>query len=139
MTLPYIGIRSWAAYATFEVRNGKLDRSDTVVLEYTMEGEGYNASWLIPHGYGVGTRRDAASFEYGPCGRQDYQMYVSHGVMKLPQNTLATCVVQSAGTSVKRAFDVHLRCLNNLFRNCRFDEIAPSAWADYSATTAARP
>ena len=132
--LPYIGVRSWVVYALFEVRNGKLDRSHTGVGEYMMERVDYNAyRQLVPFGYAVETRRDAASFEYGPCSSQDYQVYVSHGVFKFPGNTLATCVVQSAGIPVKRAFDVHLRCLNSLFRSCRFDELAPSAWADRSA------
>ena len=133
-TLPYIGVRSWVVYAQFEVRNGKLDRSQTGVGEYRMERVDYNAyRQLVPRGYEVATRRDAASFEYGPCSSQDYQVYVSHGGFKFPEKALATCVVQSARGSVKRAFDVHLRCLNSLFRSCRFDELAPSAWADYSA------
>ena len=132
--LPYIGVRSWVAYARFEVRNGKLDRSQTGVGEYRMESPDYTGyRHLAPLGYAVETRRDATSFEYGPCSSHDYQVYVSHGVFKFPGNTLATCVVQSARLSVKRAFDVHLRCLNSLLRSCRFDELAPSAWADYSA------
>jgi hypothetical protein len=133
-TLPYIGVRSWAVGAQFEVRDGKLYMSSTGVWEYRMERVDYNAyRQLVPRGYGVATRRDAASFEYGPCSSQDYQVWVSHGGFKSPANELATCVVQSAGTALKRAFDVHLRCLNNIFRGCRFDEFAPSAWADYSA------
>lgn len=133
-TLPYIGVRSWVAFARFEVRNGKLDRSQTGVWEYRMESPDYTGyRHLAPLGYGVGTRRDAASFEYGACSSQDYDVYVSHGVFKFPGNALETCVVQSASVSVKRAFDVHLRCLNGLLRSCRFDELAPSAWADYSA------
>jgi hypothetical protein len=40
-TLPYIGVRSWVAYALFEVRNGKLDRSQTGVGEYRMESPDY--------------------------------------------------------------------------------------------------
>jgi hypothetical protein len=133
-TLPYIGVRSWVVYAQFDVRNGKLDRSHTGVGEYRMESPDYTGyRHLAPLGYEVATRRDAASFEYGPCSSQDYQVWVSHGVFKFPQKALATCVVQSARVSVKRAFDVHLRCLNGLFRSCRFDELAPSAWADYSA------
>ena len=40
-TLPYIGVRSWVAYARFEVRNGKLDRSQTGVAEYRMESPDY--------------------------------------------------------------------------------------------------
>lgn len=139
-TLPYIGIRSWVVGAEFEVRDGKLYASSTGVWEYRMERVDYNAyRQLIPLGYGVGTRRDAASDEYSSplacwLGRnQDYRVYVSHGVFKFPANALDTCVVQSARVPVKRAFDVQLGCLNNPFRNCRFDELAASAWADYSA------
>jgi hypothetical protein len=133
-TLPYIGIRSWGVGAQFEVRDGKLYMSSTGVWEYRMERVDYNAyRQLVPRGYGVATRRDAASFGGGPCSSQDYDVWVSHGGFKFPANELATCVVQSAGVPVKRAFDVHLSCLNNPFRNCRFDELAPSAWADYSA------
>ena len=130
-TLPYIGVRSWVAYARFEVRNGKLDRSQTGVGEYRMEKLD-SRSELVPVGYEVEPRRDAASFDYA-CLNQDYRVYVDHGVFKFPANMLHTCVLQSAGIPVNRAFDVHLRCLNGLFRSCRFDELAPSAWADYSA------
>ena len=133
-TLPYIGVRSWVAYARFEVRNGKLDRSQTGVEELRMESpdsSGYRH--FVPLGYEVWTRRDAASFELGCNFSHDYGVYVSHGYPKLPANMLTTCVVQPAGTPAKRAFDVNLRCLNGLFRSCRFDELAPSAWADYSA------
>jgi hypothetical protein len=133
-TLPYIGVRSWVAYARFEVRNGKLDRSQTGVEELRMESpdsRGYRH--FVPLGYEVWTRRDATGFEGRACGNQEYRVYVSHGYPKLPANMLTTCVLQSAGAPTKRAFDVNLRCLNGLFRSCRFDELAPSAWADYSA------
>jgi hypothetical protein len=87
---------------------------------------------LVPQGYEVETRRDTASFDYA-CLDQNYRVYVDHGHFKFPANMLHTCVFQSAGILVNRAFDVHLRCLNGLFRSWRFDELAPSAWADYSA------
>jgi hypothetical protein len=133
-TLPYVGVRSWSVTAIFEVLNGKLERSQAGVGEYRMERlDSSGDRYFVPRGYWVTTRRDAASFEYGPCSSQDYDVNVSHGGFKFPANALGTCVVQSAVASVKRAFDVHLRCLNNPFRNCRFDELAPSAWADYSA------
>lgn len=135
--LPYIGVRSWVVYAQFDVRNGKLDRSQTGVGEYRMERVDYNAyRQLVPRGYKVATRRDATSFEYGPCSSQDYRVNVSHDSVKFPGNMLQTCVVQSAGIPVKRAFDVHLRCLNGLFRSCRFDELAPSAWLIIQRTMA---
>ena len=131
--LPYIGVRSWVINASFEVRDGKLYMGGMSVWEYRMERVKWNVYWLVPLSYGVETQRDAASFQYRPCRGQEYQEWVDHGIMKMPANRLETCVVQSAGVPVKRAFDVHLRCLNNPFRNCRFDELAPSAWADYSA------
>jgi hypothetical protein len=132
--LPYIGVRSWVAYARFEVRNGKLVRSYTAVEELRMQSPDSSGNrHLVPLGYEVETRRDAASFELGCNFSQDYGVYLSHGYPKLPANMLETCVVQCASVSVKRAFDVHLRCLNGLLRSCRFDELAPSAWADYSA------
>jgi hypothetical protein len=104
----------------------KAGQQHTGVFEIRMErlaSSGYR--YEVPLGYGVETRRDAASFEYGACSSRDYDVNVSHGVFKFPANALETCVVQSAGASVKRAFDVHLRCLNNPLRNCRFDELAP--------------
>jgi hypothetical protein len=131
--LPYIGVRSWVVRASFEVREGKPYMSGMGVWEYRMERVNWSVYWLVPLGYGVETQRDAASFKNGPCSSQDYDVWVSHGVIKIPSDGLETCVVQSAGTSLKRAFDVHLSCLNNPLRNCRFNELAPSAWADYSA------
>lgn len=130
--LPYIGVRSWFVRAGFEVRDGKLYMSGMSVWEYRMQLVNWSSyPHLVPLTYGVGTQRDAASFGY--CSSQEYQVWVDHGVIHIPANRLETCVVQSAGVPVKRAFDVHLSCLNNPFRNCRFDELAPSAWADYSA------
>jgi hypothetical protein len=137
-TLPYIGIRSWVLYAEFDIRNGKLDGSNTGVGEYRMKRLG--SSWygyLVPLGYQVETW-GGAERPYA-CTNQDYRVYISPGVIHFPANALETCVAQSARVPMKRALDVHLRCLNGLFRSCKFDEIAPSAWADYSAMTATRP
>ena len=131
-TLPYIGIRWWVVNAQFDVRDGKLDRSDAEVWDNRLE-RGHDGYKQQAFGYGVETQRDAASFKKGPCSSQEYQVWVDHGGFHLPMYALDTCVVQSAGIPVKRAFDVHLRCLNALFRKCRFDDFAPSAWADYSA------
>jgi hypothetical protein len=131
--LPYIGVRSWVLYARFEVRNGKLDRSLTAVSEFRVDRLGSRRR-LVPLGYEVDTTlRDSAIFDV-TCHNQDYLVYLDHGHrVKLPQNMLHTCVLQAAGAPTKRAFDINLRCLNGLFRSCRSDELAPSAWADYSA------
>ena len=146
-TLPYIGVRSWVVCALFEVRNGKLDRSTTGVSEIRMErldSGGYrlfplkqffssHPLSLVGHGYAVETWRDAASFVHEYCRGQDYRVHLGQAYSQLPANELETCVVQSAGEPLKRAFDVHLRCLNGLLRSCRFDKLAPSPWAYYSA------
>ena len=132
-TLPYIGVRSWVAYAQFEVRNGKLDTSKTGVGEIRMErldSSKYRHDVFL--GYQVQTWRESVD-PVPRCAKQDYLVRISHGSVHFPANALDACVLQSAGIPVKRAFDVHLRCLNSLFRSCRFDELAPSAWADYSA------
>jgi hypothetical protein len=134
-TLPYIGVRSWVAYALFEVRNGKLYRSQTGVGEYRMESPDYTGyRHLAPLGYQVDTWRESTGLDRR-CDNRDYLVYISHGdrARGFPANFFSACVLQSAGMPMKRAFDVHLRCLNSLFRSCRFDELAPSAWADYSA------
>ena len=134
-TLPYIGVRSWGAFALFEVRNGKLVRSESGVEEYRMESPDYTGyRHLAPLGYQVDTWRESTGL-YRRCGNRDYLVGISHGDIPhgFPANFFVACVLQSAGMPMKRAFDVHLRCLNGLFRSCRFDELAPSAWADYSA------
>jgi hypothetical protein len=134
-TLPYIGVRSWVAYALFEVRNGKLARSQTGVGEYRMESPDYTGyRHLAPRGYQVDTWRESTGLDRR-CDNRDYLVYISHGdrARGFPGNFFSACVLQSAGMPMKRTFDVHLRCLNSLFRSCRFDELAPSAWADYSA------
>jgi hypothetical protein len=128
--LPYIGVRTWGLGAMFVVRNEKLERSQTFVSEYRINRleSGYPLR-LIPLGYEVETVLSDSA-----CRRGQQGVFISHGhPVKFPSNTLHTCVLQSERTSTKRAFDMDLRCLNGIFRGCRFGELAPSAWADYSA------
>jgi hypothetical protein len=133
-TLPYIGVRTWGLGAIFEVRKGKLERSEISVSDFRIDrlALGYPRR-LIPVGYEVETLlRDSPRFDL--CRNQDYRVFLDHGhPVKTPQNMLHTCVLQTARTPTKRAFDINLRCLNGIFRGCTFDELAPSAWADYSA------
>jgi hypothetical protein len=83
---------------------------------------------LIPFGYEVQTVLSDSA-----CQRGHQGVFLSHGhPVKMPQKALHTCVLQTERTSTKRAFDMNLRCLNGMFRGCRFDELAPSAWADYA-------
>ncbi|HVN20344.1 MAG TPA: hypothetical protein VMU05_16275 [Dongiaceae bacterium] len=131
-SLPYIGVRSWIATAFIRVRNGKLVSSQAGVLEFRMERfDSSEHRYLVPLGYWVETRLDPTDFY--ACRNQPYRVNISHPRGKFPADTLDTCLLQSAGAPTKRAFDVNLSCLDNPFRNCRFDELAPLAWADYSA------
>ena len=133
--LPHIGVRTWGLGALFVVRSGKLERSETWVAEFRIDRleSGYPRR-LIPFGYKIDTTlRESATFD-SRCHNQDYRVYLDHGhPVKMPENVLHTCVLQIAMTPTKRAFDMNLSCLNGLFRGCRFDELAPSAWADYPA------
>jgi hypothetical protein len=130
--LPYIGVRSWVLGAIFEVRNGKLERSQMGVWELRTDRleSGYPRR-LIPLGYEVDTLLpDSPKIDL--CRHQDHRVFLDNG-HQMPQNVLRTCVLQTAGTPIKRALDINLRCLNGIFRGCRFDELAPLAWAEYSA------
>jgi hypothetical protein len=132
--LPYIGVRTWCLGAIFEVRKGKLERSEMSVWDFRVDRLGLEyPRRLIPLGYKVETVvRDSPRFDL--CRNQDYRVFLDHGhPVKFPGNVLHTCVLQTASTPIKRAFDMNLRCLNGIFHGCRFDELAPSAWADYSA------
>lgn len=131
--LPYIGVRSWVVSALFEVRNGKLQRSQTAAWEIKMERhDSRDYKETVPYGYEVETWRDSAD-RFPPCPNEDYSVFIDHGYRKAPKNELHACVLQSTAMPTKRVFDVNLHCLNGLFRSCGFDELAPSAWADYLA------
>ena len=96
-TLPYIGVRSWVAYALFEVRNGKLARSQTGVGEYRMESPDYTGyRHLAPLGYQVDTWRESTGLDRR-CGNRDFLVYVSHGdrARGFPANFFRACVSQS--------------------------------------------
>lgn len=128
--LPYFGVRTWGLGAIFVVRNGKLERSQTIISEYRIDRlESEYPLRLIPLGYEVETVLSDSDCLSGHQG-----VFRSHGnTVKFPVNFLYTCVLQTASTSTRSAFDLNLSCLNGIFRGCRFGELAPSAWADYSA------
>jgi hypothetical protein len=103
-TLPYIGVRSWVAYALFEVRNGKLDRSQTGVAEYRMEGPDYTGfRHFAPLGYQVDTWRESTGLDRR-CHNRDYLVDISQGdrARGSPANFFSACVLQSAGMPMKR-------------------------------------
>jgi hypothetical protein len=132
-TLPYVGIRPWVLFAMFDVRNGTLKRSMTAVEEIRID-KLHSYQRMVPFGYEVTTT--AYGLEHSDCnkyGEQDYDIFLDQGhPVKTPQNVLHACITQTADAAKKRVFDIDLHCLNGIFRGCQFDELAPSAWADYS-------
>jgi hypothetical protein len=128
--LPYIGVRSWGLGALFVVRNGKLERSQIFIAERRIDRlEPDYPLEVIPLGYEVETVLIDSACRGGHQG-----VSLSHGhPVRMPQKMLHSCVLQTERKSTKRAFDMNLRCLNGIVRGCRFGELAPSAWADYSA------
>ena len=135
--LPYVGVRSWVVTAIFEVRNGKLQRSDVGAWEIRMgRQDSREDRYMVPYGYEVETWRDSAD-RFSACPNEDCGVFIDRGFQKVPKNELHACVLQSDAMPTKRVFDVNLHCLNELFRSCRFDELAPAASADFSAKNAA--
>lgn len=129
--LPYLGIRSWMLYSMFVVSGGKLQESRTTIGE---ERWGRSGSYegLIPFGYEVVSVPLSDSFD----PRYDYAVGFPH-VTGPPSNVLRARVVRTPDAPMLRAFDIDLSCLSSVFRDCRgFDELAPSAWADFLARKA---
>jgi hypothetical protein len=89
--LPYIGVRTWVLSALFEVRSGKLERSETSVAEFGIDRleSGYPLR-LIPLGCEVETVLSESA-----CRRGHHQgVFLSHGhPVKFLQKcfTLASC------------------------------------------------
>lgn len=109
------------------MRSGKLERSVTAVEEIRINSR----HRMVPFGYEV----EIMPYDVGYFDRdQDYSVRLDHGhPAKLPQDVLHARVLQTASIPMKHAFDIDLDCLNGLFRGCRFDELAPWGWADYTA------
>src|SRR5580658_6375606 len=86
--LPYIGVRTWVLAALFEVRNGKLERSQTSVAEFRIDRleSGYPLE-LIPLGYEVQTVLSVSA-----CRRGHQGVLLSHdNPGHFPANMLHTC------------------------------------------------
>lgn len=122
----YIGIRSWVVYSRFEVSNDRLDESSTTVGELRL-GKCDSHAGLISWGY------EAISHPAGGYPYNNYSVGFPH-VTGPPSNVLRTRFVQAAGAPTQRALDIRFECLTTVLHDCRgLGELAPSAWADYSA------
>ncbi len=125
-SLRYLGIRPWVVYARFEVSGGKLSRSRTAAGCLRNDRLG-RYDGLIPFGYEVNTVASSRSADEP----YDYTVGFPHFTGG-PEDVLTTWAIQDREAPMRRAFDINLHCLTAVFHSCRgFDELAPSAWADY--------
>lgn len=115
--LAYLGIRPWNVYATFEISAWKLKDSITWVQQARFERTD-SFERLMPIEYRV---------NYFP------ESFPTGSVVHLFKLGLEADLGQSPSEPMQRAFDIHLRCLTFVFHSCSFNELAPSAWADFQA------
>ena len=123
--LPYVGVRTWVLSALFEVRGGKLERSETSVAEFRIDRleSGYPRR-LIPFGYKVDTTTRGSVIFGLKCKNQDLpRVPRSWSPGKNAEKMLHTCVLQTERTSTRHAFDMNLHCLNGIFNGCPFGEL----------------
>ena len=126
--LKYSGISPWGVYATLIVKGGKLNESHT---EFGRLGPATLGRFtgLVPLAYEVVS---AAHSELGDRS-PDYSVGAPH-ITGGPLEGLSVHFPQTSNAPTRRAFDVDLRCVTAVWRSCRgFDELAPSAWADYQS------
>lgn len=132
--LARVGLRPWALYARFEIREGKLWRSETSVAELRHAHIGPYTGFF-PLEYDVVSKAEA---NMPGGGRSKYGVrvpIVTGGISDL----LQTSFVQEPRAPINRAFDIRLRCFSYVTRACEgFPELAPSAWADYQIEWAKR-
>ena len=128
-TLPYFGVRPWVVYSRFEVKDGKLSRSDTQVGQLR-RGRLKSYEGLLPIEYEIRTDRPQ-TLDLGGAG---YSVGPPSAITGPFEELWIAQVPQISNSPVSRAFDVDLHCFTSILRGCTgFRELAPSAWADNQA------
>jgi len=117
--LAYLGLRPWSVYATFEISAWKLKDSITWVQHPSFERTD-SFERLMPVEYRV----NSWSPDSSPAAHYEVHPF---------KFGLEAYVIQAPNEPMQRAFDIHLRCLTFVFHSCSFNELAPSAWADFQA------
>lgn len=120
-----LGIRPWWVYASFEVADGKLQASRTSVTELRRDRLRQYKE-LLPSGYNV------TSYDPSKWWNSDRKFTVGFPhVTGGPLEVLSAEFVQTTDAPIQRAFDIHMSCLTAVTGCDSFDELVPSAWADY--------
>jgi hypothetical protein len=131
-SLAYSGIRPWNLYLRLELRNGRLETSQTLIRQIR-HAKFHGDECFLPLDYSVKTTAMPLDFyNVSPT----YDVYVPH-ITGGPGEVLRAQIMHVPNAPVGRAFDIELHCVTAIFAGCKgFDELAPSAWADYRAIQA---
>jgi len=126
-TLAHVGLRPWAVYASFEVRDSKLWESRAGAGQGRHKRLG-SYEGLVMLDYEVISMSKANAVYQN---RPDYAVSVPHITGTISED-LRTWFVQAPSAPTSRAFDIDLHCLTAFMHPCKgFDVLAPSAWVDY--------
>ncbi len=139
--LARIGLRLWRVGTTFEVKDGKLRSSGAGVMQIMRSRSlplgsspvltfsairsslAFGTYLFWPSGYSVACGKSGFVHAFTNCtGTSDQVMDV----------WLVQPLLEPSEVPIGRAFNINLRCLTVVSRDCRgLAEIAPSAWSDY--------
>ncbi len=123
----HVGLRPWAAYASFEIRDGKLWESDAGAGQGRYEKLGSYEGLVMLDYEVISMSKANALYRHRP----DYAVCVPH-ITGTVSEDLWTYLVQAPSAPTSRAFDIDLHCFTTVMHPCEgFDVLAPSAWVDY--------
>jgi len=131
-SLAHSGVRPWNLYLRLELRNGRLETSQTTIRQIR-HAKFYGEECLLPLEYSARTTaRPLDFYNVSPT----YDVYVPH-ITGGPVEVLRGQIMHVPNAPIGRAFDIELHCVTAIFAGCKgFDELAPSAWTDYRAIQA---
>lgn len=132
--LDSLGLRPWKFRVDFQIADGKLKGTGVgVVSLQSAKEEQWRDIYATAYGAQVTTDR------YWLHGKSVYNVRVQL-VTGPPQQNLEAAVLSTAPAQIGRALDIDLACATRLSAGCRgFDELAPSAWADYQSQNGWQP
>jgi hypothetical protein len=128
--LPFVGIRPWAIHSELEVNGNRLERSLTQV-EQLRRGKLQTYEGLLPIEYEIRTDRDLDM----NVGSRGYAVGPPDAIEGPPQEVWLAWVNHAPDAPMSRVFDLNLGCFTAIWHGCSgYQELAPSAWADYQAS-----
>jgi len=127
LTANYLGINPWVVATTFEVRNGRLAHSRTIIGAERLGEKQDSFGGTVYMQYQVDTVR--VSIPYAGTEHPDYFITTPH-VTGPPTELLQVWTVQSASQPLRQAFDVRLGCVTSLGGCSSLRQFVPLTWSN---------